>query len=233
MTPPEALSNTRRVNFHDPRPPLEIQHLIEREFMVLLEARTEHGLLVSRGTAAVNGAACLVVLEFIADLPRTNSYSLETTLSWAHLPPEHHNYHRSTASAWHDLWTRHFTAATPTDPGPGPTDRYAQLAAPVLSAHAHPESVEAVQEKILSALREGASFSTAHKEGGTRITGKGGRFVRQDYGESNARERFADEAVFLGFLRRFYDWETGRSYPPGNPPSESDRWQLILRLLER
>jgi len=44
---------------------------------------------------------------------------------------------------------------------------------------------------------------------------------------------FADEAVFLGFLRRFYGLETSRRYPPGKPPSESDRWQLILRLLQR
>lgn len=80
-------------------------------------------------------------------------------------------------------------------------------------------------------MRGGATFSTAHKEGGTVISRKGGAFIRQDYGESAAREEFPDEAAFLAFLRRFYDWETARSYPAGKPPTEADRWHLMLRLL--
>jgi hypothetical protein len=233
MTTPDSLSATRQLDFRDPRPPRQLQHLLERELMVLLPATVGEAPLTCRGVVSVNGALCQVVLRFVAALPRTNAYFLELTMTWADLPPEHHDYCRRTSAAWFDLWTRAFTAAPPVSASEGSAARYAELAAPVTAAAADPDGMEAVQREILAALRAGASFSTAHKEGGTHISWKTGAFVRQDHGESDARETFGEEADFLRFLRRFYDWETSRNHPPGKPPSESDRWQLILRLLQR
>ena len=89
---------TRHLHFRDPRTPQVLQHLLEREFMVLLPARMVDEALECHGTAAVNGALCQIRLRFLAALPRTNAYFLELTLSWADLPPEHHDYHRQTAA---------------------------------------------------------------------------------------------------------------------------------------
>jgi hypothetical protein len=55
--------------------------------------------------------------------------------------------------------------------------------------------------------------------------------VRADYGESSSVEAFRDEAAFLAFLRRFFDWETSRGAYPGKA-TEPEAWRLILRLLE-
>lgn len=55
--------------------------------------------------------------------------------------------------------------------------------------------------------------------------------MRADYGESSSVEAFRDEAAFLAFLRRFFDWETSRGAYPGKA-TEPEAWRLILRLLE-
>jgi hypothetical protein len=81
-------------------------------------------------------------------------------------------------------------------------------------------------------MRQGATFSTAHKEGGTVISFRGGRFISADYGESEAVKTFGDEASFLVFLRQFYDWDTSSNVYP-NKVSEFDAWKLMLRLLGR
>ena len=98
-------------------------------------------------------------------------------------------------------------------------------------AHDRLAGVPTLQREILDGLRRGRIFSTAHKEGGTTIRHHGGKFVRADYGESSRVEEFHDEAAFLAFLRRFFDWETSRGAYPGKP-SEPEAWRLILRLLE-
>lgn len=80
----------------------------------------------------------------------------------------------------------------------------------------------AIQHEILAALRAGAEFCTAHKEGGTTIRWLHGRFVREDYGEWNERAEYTDEATFLAFLRRFFEWESC-GFQAVNLP-EADRW---------
>lgn len=123
MTPPPATFATRHLHFRDVRPPLQIQHLLERELMVLLAAEVVDEALECHGSAAVNGATCHIRLRLVAALPRTNAYFLELTLSWADLPPEHHDHYRQTAPSWFDLWTRHFAAVTPPDPEAGSARR--------------------------------------------------------------------------------------------------------------
>lgn len=228
MSPPELPCAIRELHFHDRRPPREIRGALEREFMVPLPARIVDGALECRGTASVNGAVCFITLRLVAATPGFNAYRLCLTLSWGGLPLEQHEFHRRTAGAWLDLWTRDYTPQVPV--APQPSDAYDRLAGDALAEDAELSSVEAVQRRVLEALRRGATFSTAHKEGGSVISGRGGRFVRQDYGESDAREAFDDAAAFLAFLRRFYDWETRRGNP-GGAPAEPDRWRLVARLL--
>ena len=230
MNPPELPCATREVCFRDPRPPRAIRGALEREFMTPLHPRMAEGVLECQGAASVNGATCPITLRFVVATPGSNAYRLRLTISWAGLPAEHKAYHQRTAGSWFDLWTRDLKPGPPAEPES--SDAYERLAADALAEDAETSSVEAVQRHVLQALRDGATFSTAHKEGGSVISWRGGRFVRQDYGESDARETFAEEVAFLAFLRRFYDWETQRGIP-GGAPTELDRWRLIARLLRR
>lgn len=226
----DSASVSRLLHFRDLRPPQEIQFDLERELMVLLPSLMQDSRLTYRRTAKVNGASCAVRLCFEAALPRTNCYSVQLVMTWDGQPADSHDYHRKASAGWLDLWTRHLTIANPPPPGEGSSSRYATLAAQARTAEAHFINAGAVQQEILTLLKAGASFSTAHKEGGTTISFQGGHFVRTDYGESNCREEFPDDAALLACLRNLYQWETGRSTYP-EQPSDLDRWKLILRLL--
>jgi hypothetical protein len=89
----------------------------------------------------------------------------------------------------------------------------------------------ATQRAIVAELRAGASFSTAHKEGGTTIRFDGRDYVREDFGESPTVTRHATDAELLAFLRRFFEHEVTREAGPG--VSEAQAWRLIRRRLER
>ena len=230
MSPPDLPCTTREMTFRDARPPREIRGALEREIMAPLPARMVDGALECHGAASVNGATCFVTLGLVACAPESNAYRLRLTLSWAGLPTEHHEYHQRSAGSWFDLWTLDFQPAPPA--APERSDTYERLAAEALAEDVELSRVEAVQRLVLQALRDGATFSTAHKEGGTVISWRRGRFVRQDYGESDTRDVFDEDADFLAFLRQFFDWET-RSRILGGAPSETDRWRLITRLLRR
>ena len=150
--------------------------------------------------------------------------------SWAGLPPANREYNLQSSASWFKHWTREFKSSPPPDPAEGSVERYRLLAEETLAAEAHLPDVTAVQQAILTAMSKGATFSTAHKEGGTRISRQGARFVRADYGESDRVETFNGEADFLAFIRKFYDWETSKSVYPDKVP-DFDAWRLILRLL--
>lgn len=87
------------------------------------------------------------------------------------------------------------------------------------------------QQEILQALRSGAYFRTAHKEGGTTIFWQGGCFVREDYGDWSERHAYTEEAAFLAFLRRFFEWESRG--PQRKDLPEAERWTNIRGLLWR
>ncbi len=230
MSSTDSFQATRLLHFRDPAPPHVIRCGLEHDLMVLLPAVMEDGRLEFRGVLNVNGAVCQVVLRFEAALARGNGYSLQLTLSWETLPVEHHDYHRKGSAGWFDFWTRRFSQAGPPCPDEGLPQRYEAMAAQAVAAETELVSEAAVQQEILTGLRAGGSFGTSHKEGGTNISFRSGKFVRVDYGESNEREEFPDDASLLACLRQLYHWETGRGTVPG-PPSELDRWKLILRRL--
>ena len=87
----------------------------------------------------------------------------------------------------------------------------------------------AIQQEILTALRAGAEFRTAHKEGGTIIRWRDGRYVREDYGDWNESAQYTGEAEFLQFLWRFFEWES-RGFQAVEL-SQPERWLNIQRLL--
>lgn len=93
------------------------------------------------------------------------------------------------------------------------------------------EEILALQQAIIAAMKAGAWFATAHKEGGSRITWTGSGFRREDYGDFPDRIAYASEAEFLAALRRFFDWQVSRDTWPVKP-TEIAAWRGILGLLQ-
>lgn len=168
------------------------------------------------------GTVWQLTLTFEAALPASNLYKLELDTGGAA---------ESSAKGWFDFWTR---GLEPTAASPGSfssqTERYGELVRELVSAEANLTSVEAIQREIAAAMKQGATFSTAHKEGGTILAFRFGRYRSSDYGESSDSRSFADEASFFAHLREFYDWEACRSRLPDIVP-EFDVWRIILRLM--
>lgn len=232
---PEALSDnatsaSHLLNFRDTRPPQDIQAALERTLVAPMRPAHENGRLCYHATVNVTGAAYVVVLRFEAALVRTYAYSLRIDVSWAEMPATHHDYFRKSCVSWFDFWTREFSAAPSPGPGDGDIVGYMAACEAARQAEADLATVPVLQQAILAAMRAGASYTTAHKEGGTTIRWDCGHFVRTDYGESNECRKFPDDAQFLAFLRRFYDWEVSRNTAP-DKVSDLDAWRLMLRLL--
>ncbi len=191
----------------------------------MLRPEFDGAKLVFRAAARVTGCPYSFALSFDAALPETNCYTLRIDASWANLPATHHDYFRRSFDSWQQFWTKPLNLAPKPDAGEGVGREYSVLARDAVAMEAQLSTVEAIQRRLLSRIREGAQLSTAHKEGGTNIRWQGSSFTRSDYGESDESAVFADDASFLAFVRRFFDSKV--SYPDRVP--ELDAWRLILR----
>lgn len=218
------------LHFQDRRPPHEVRVYLERRLKSLFTTELEEGTLCMRGTTKMVGVPYFLELRFEATTGKDYHYSLRVEASWADMPATHHEYYRKNFDSWFGFWTGDFTPAPPPSGDAASAETYRRLCEETLDAEAHLDTVPAIQEAIIAALKAGGSFSTSHKEGGTNIFWRGGRFVRTDYGDDPAETSYPSETEFLEFLRRFYDWETSSSIYPGKV-SELDAWRLILRFL--
>ena len=122
------------------------------------------------------------------------------------------------------------TAANPPRANEGSSKRYRELCEEALNAESQLDSVAAIQQAIIAAVKAGASFSNSHKEGGTNIFWKSGRFVRSDYGDYPDEQQFTDEIEFLKMLHQFCHWDATR-HSGKDQLSEIDTWRLILRQM--
>lgn len=96
-----------------------------------------------------------------------------------------------------------------------------------------PAPVARLQQAVLAAMRNGAVFLTAHKEGGTRLGFDGRNFRRIDYGDQpNVNHVFADDAAMLACLRAFFDWDSRQQDYPHRPP-EVEVWRYIQGQLRQ
>ena len=223
-------SAARRVQFQDPRPPHEIQFLLERDLLILLEPFAGDAQLTYRQSWRYQGIRYAAELRFEAALPDTNEYSLRLEAHFDEYPEASQADCRKQAEGWFSIWTGGFkpvAAATAAAPA---SERYLVLIGQALAAEAHLTEVAAVQQSILAALRAGAYFATSDKEGGTKIRFEGGEYVRAGYGESSGVERYTDERKFLAFLRQFYHWKVATGTHP-EPLPDYVEWKLILRML--
>lgn len=227
----ETATGVKRVlHFEDKRPPQEVQFALERELMTLFAKAMDNGKLCMLARGNVNGARYHFELRFEAALFFRNCYSLRVEASWAEHSTDSHDYFRKTSDSWFSLWTRDLMAANPPKADAGSPERYRKLADAALDAEAHLDSVAAIQRAIITGMKEGGSYSTSHKEGGTNIFWLRGKFIRSDYGDDPDHKEFKDEAEFLKMLQQFCHWEVHR-LAGQNKLSEFDTWKLILRRL--
>jgi hypothetical protein len=216
--------------FADARPPHEVAWALERAIMTRFVREPGGDGLSWRGEAIVNAAVWTFLLRFDAARPTHNHFTLQAEVSWAHLMPEHHDYERRSSTGWFALWTRDLATIGVSASDRGAEERYAALCRDAEEAESRLASIAAVQRAILDGLRRGGRYSTSHKEGGTTITWRANRFVREDYGDDPAYETWTDEAAFLAALWRFCQWDATR-HARDRQRSDLDTWTLILRLL--
>lgn len=198
--------------------------------MALFNAAMKGSQLLMCASPKIVGTIYRFELRYLAALTAENCYSLRVELSWADGPATHQDYCRRTAPSWFGFWTRDLQPASPPAADDGSDARYREQCEAALRAEAHLDSAEAIQASIVSAMKRGGTFSTSHKEGGTKIRWRHGRFIRSDYGDDPGEKVYWTKAGFLSFLRQFYDSEVNRASHPDKIP-ELDAWRLISRLL--
>ena len=140
----------------------------------------EAGYLVFRMTVDITGGLYHIELRFTANLQFKNCYTLSAETSWAGVSPDYKDYYRKTAGSWFQSWTREFVPATPHEPSEGRGEHYLNLCEVAMHAEDSLNTVEAIQQSILDAMRKGARYSTSHKEGGSHLFWRIDRFVRSD-----------------------------------------------------
>lgn len=225
-----ATSSTFLLHFRDHRPPHEVQFALERQLMTLFVASMKNDRLTMTASAKVVGAQYDFTLRFEAAMPHIHCYSLRVEASWADAAATHHDYYRNTANSWFGLWTRDLQPADPPASDASSAARYHEICAASLNAEVHLDTVPALQQAIVAAMKTGARFTTSSKEGDTNITWNGSQFMRIDQGEYPDTVIFSSEPEFLEALRKFYDWETSKNVYP-EKVSDLVAWKLMLRLL--
>jgi hypothetical protein len=218
--------------FRDLRSPYEMRCALERLHMTRFLAVPKDGGLEYVAETVQGGLPCVFRLVYESADPDSDHYALHMRMSWAHLKPEVHDYYRKSAGSWFDLWSSSLLSIPAGTHRPRRQATLGERVAEAQSAESDLREVAGIQRKIVEALRQGATYSTAHKEGGTRIGYSGGAFYQEDFGDNPAKHRFEDEATFLRSLRRFFDWEISRGNPSG-VIAEEVAWILILRRLDQ
>lgn len=222
---------TRVLHFRDKRPPHEVQFALERDIGTLFTPSMEDGTLCLHAKANVIGADYDFTLRFEAALPEWNCYSLQASALWGELPSDHADYFRKTSKSWFEGWTSDFIAANRPLAGVGTVDRYRQLCEEALNAEKHLDSVAAIQQAIIAAVKDGARYYDSHKEGDTKIYWDGKRFVRSDDGDYPDERHFTEESDFLKMLYQFCHWQATR-HTEKDRLSEIDTWRLIQRRMK-
>ncbi|MEQ1827008.1 MAG: hypothetical protein ABL921_13720, partial [Pirellula sp.] len=228
----ESATGAKRVlSFNDKRPPHEVKFALERQLRTLFAPAMEHDKLCMRAKANVVGADYDFLLCFEAALPEWNCYSLRAEVSWGELKSNYVDYYRKTSGSWFAYWTADFIAADPPLANESSMHRYGQLCEEAFIAEQKLDSVSAIQQAIVAAVKGGASFCDSNKEGDTRIDWRRDRFVRLDTGDYPDEQHFKDESEFLKMLHQFCYWDATRNCEK-DQLSEIDIWRLILRRMD-
>ena len=221
---------SREVCIHDHRTPLELKAFLERETMVLFTSLMRDEQLCITASASVNGAHYDFELRFVAAASAVNHYTLRVSAAWPPGDASMEEYFRKSSDGWYKMWTRELAVAPGVYPEDNIAPKYQELCHALLGADQHLNSVAAVQQEIISAIKAGGTIGNCHKEGGTNIFWRNGVFVRSDYGDNPDTQTYKSEAEFLQMLWRFCQFDITRATSEGKL-SELDGWKLILRRL--
>lgn len=224
-----ATSWTRVLHFADQRPPHEVKFALECELMVLFTVGMDGPQLRMHATA-INGAQFDFELRFVAALKAENYFTLRTKATWSDTKKENFEYYRKSSKGWFDLWTRGLKTAALPLAEKNIRDRYQTLCEAALQADGSLNSVEAIHQAIIQAMKQGATYSNSHKEGGTNISWRVDHFFRSDYGDYPDSKIFRDEKEFLKMLRQFCSFEITRNMGRQELP-ELTAWKLVLRAM--
>ncbi len=219
----------KQLHFHSPQRPHEIQAWLERSLRSVLNPIPSEARATCQTAFSWAGFLFQIRLVYEAAYTTVDAYTFHMICE-VNSPAKDRPTLQRTADSWFSVWTREWKPA-PTQINATPSlDLYSTRAAEWLQVHASLQDSLQLQSRILEAMRQGATFHTAHKEGGTRIHFVDNRWFRSDYGESNAYEIFHTPEAFLAFLRQFYDFETSRTLWPNKAPDPT-AWCLIYRQL--
>ncbi len=226
--------------FCDSRPPHKVKSLLERDIRVIFTPAVVDGTFAAvakddkklrfLGNATVLGANYRFMLTFEDAFPALNSYSLQMDVSWTGQDSAYAEYHRKSSESWFRLWTQEFSATNRELVTGGSPQLYHKRCDEALNEEQQLKSVDAIQHAIVDGMKRGASFRSSHKEGGTNIYWKNGRYVRSDYGDYPSEQTFESGEQFLKMLRQFCEWDV-TSHSPKGSLSEIDVWHLIYRRM--
>ncbi|MFO0857773.1 MAG: hypothetical protein U0640_10500 [Phycisphaerales bacterium] len=212
--------------------PEQMQVALERELMVILDRRIEKHTLFYRAKANVNGCRYEFEVEFLGIEGGKYFYRLMSDASWAHLSSKNEEYFCKVSNSWITMWTRELNAgrmkSAPT--AQNSTPQYREACDHAMQFESNLDSVEAIQQEIVAKIKKGGRYTSSHKEGGSNIRWRGGKFVRDDYGDYPDHIEYKDEADFLAKLKMFLHWDVARNYE-GQKISDLDAWRLMLRRL--
>ncbi len=220
----------RRAFFQDVRHPHQVQHSFEHAIMVVFSPVLDDGKLTFHGSAKVVGADYRFRLTFEAAEAEQNYYSLRIEAFWDARNVANHEYYQKTFGSWCNHWLRDLRAIDSLEHIVNHESLYRDRCEQTRKAEELLSSIDSIQQTILEAMKQGAKFATSHKEGGTHIYWNHGNFIRSDYGDDPASEKYRNEQEFLAKLFQFFQWEVTRNAPQ-SPVSEIEAWRLILRLM--
>lgn len=212
--------------------PEQMQVALERELMVILDRQIEKHTLFYRAKANVNGCRYEFEVEFLGIEGGKYFYRLMSDASWAHLSSKNDEYFRKVSNSWITMWTRELNAGRmkSAQAAKTVTPLYREACDHAMQFESNLDSVEAIQQEIVAKIKKGGCYTSSHKEGGSNIRWRGGKFVRDDYGDYPDHIDYKDEADFLAKLKMFLHWDVARHYE-GQKISDLDAWRLMLRRL--
>lgn len=235
-----------RVSIRDGRSPREIRALFEKMLVVPFMPASQpasgeqpgeipattplHVPFTLAARSSVNGVGYVFELRYDVAAARSNVYTLTVESSWSHIDEEHRPYYRSQAQGWFEFWIRPWPAARWKKRPVNVPRRYRERVGEVLEEDQWLNDAPTIRAAILSGMKSGGWYSASDKEGTTRISWTGSRFVKTGEGDHPAYEAFANDDEFLDRLRRFCDLWTDRQ-PPATARSEVEAWRLVLRLM--
>lgn len=212
----------------DIRLPHEIQAVLERLVLAPFVSDESAGTLKYRTEIKIMGILYRLLLSFESAQNQFNYYQLTCMTSWPTAVRASSDQYRRTAMSWFELWTGQLASVASAPAVKSIPELYHQRCEESYRAELRLQSVPSIQDAILSAMKEGATFSTCHKEGGTNIFWRSDQFVRSDYGDELATVRYETESEFMSKLFAFFRWQVSRIHEP----SELVIWRLIFRQLQ-